>query len=90
MSQPQEPESEAKPKLITPVAIVTDLAASAVFFLVFWLFILPPHVPAFTPVPVYFWSAYTAFCLTGVFWIGLQLFRVTLARQRLDRVQSRA
>jgi len=89
-AQEDKPEAPAKDKLITPLGIVVDLALAGLFFMVFTLFILPPHVPAFQTGPLYFFSAYTALCLTGVFWIGLQLFRVTYARQKLDRQKVRS
>jgi hypothetical protein len=40
------------------------------------------HASATTPMWINIQAAYTASCLTGVFWLALQMFRVVLRFHR--------
>ena len=75
-----------KPKLITKQAVVIDLVLTVVFFV--WITsILKKHVPwsEAGETAVLLGAAYCGACLAGVFWMALNLFRVTLADQMLPR-----
>jgi len=75
-----------KPKLITKQAVVIDLVLTVVFFV--WITsILKKHVPwsEAGETAVLLGAAYCGLCLAGVFWMALNLFRVTLADQMLPK-----
>ena len=71
-------------KLVTPVSLVIDLILVVGFF-VFMYFRLKSHVPSNDPQMIQLWGAITSACLTGVFWLALQMFRVVLRAQRAAR-----
>jgi nicotinamide riboside transporter PnuC len=75
-----------KPKLITKQAVIIDLVLTVVFFV--WITsILKKHVPwaEAGQTAVLLGAAYCGLCLAGVFWMALNLFRVTLADQMLQK-----
>ena len=47
----------------------------------FFTWILRSHVPSNDPVFIWLWGAITASCLTALFWLALQMFRVVLRAQ---------
>lgn len=57
-----------------------NLAATAVVF-VFFTWVLQPFVPATRPVVVLGISAFTATCLSGVFFLALNMFRCVMQDQ---------
>ncbi|OIO59896.1 MAG: hypothetical protein COZ46_00485 [Verrucomicrobia bacterium CG_4_10_14_3_um_filter_43_23] len=71
-------------KLISKGGIFFDLLLTAAFF-VFMTTVCIPHVPAQTETMRLIFGIYGSTCLTGVFWLALQLFRVT----RVDYARSR-
>ena len=75
-----------KPKLVTKQAVVIDLVLTVVFFVCITS-ILKKHVPwsEAGPTAVLLGAAYCGACLAGVFWMALNLFRVTLADQMLQK-----
>jgi hypothetical protein len=42
-------------------------------------------VPSDDPKMILIWGLYTTSCMCGVFWLALQMFRVTLRAQREAR-----
>lgn len=68
-------------KLVTPLGALIDVVLAGVVFLVFFLVIIPPHVPFHETVWKYFFSAYTSVVMAGFAWLALSLFRVTLIDQ---------
>lgn len=74
MSQPEE-------KLVTPLSLIVDLVLLVAFF-AFMFGVLKSHVPSSDPKMINLWSALATSCLTGVFWLALQMFRVVLRAQR--------
>jgi hypothetical protein len=62
--------------LVTKKGVFVDLVLSVLFFL-FMREVLVPHVPSQDPTSVFIVSSMTAFCMTGVFWIAANMFRVT-------------
>ena len=69
-------QTEDKP-LVSKTGIVVDLILSVSFF-AFMFWVLMPHVPSYDPNTVYIVAGMTSFCMTGVFWIAANMFRVTL------------
>jgi len=67
-------------KLVGPAGIIIDIVLTGVFF-VFMCGVIYPHTPDFSERGKQLSAAYTSLCLTGVFWITLQCFRVTFADQ---------
>ncbi len=75
-----------KPKLITKHGVVLDLILTVVFFV--WInSILKKHVPwaEASDTAILLGASYCGACLSGVFWLALSLFRVTLADQMLQK-----
>lgn len=67
------------------------LGLSIVLSLVFWASftrLLLPFVPAETPGWAYFFSGFTAFCLTGVFFLAVHMFQLVLQEHRKARRES--
>jgi hypothetical protein len=71
-------------KLVTPVSLVVDLILVVGFF-IYMFFTMKSHVPSNDPKMIMLWAALTSACLTGVFWLALQMFRVVLRAQRAAR-----
>ena len=69
-------QAEDKP-LVSKTGIVVDLILSKAFFL-FMFWVLMPHVPSYDPKTIYIVAGMTSLCMTGVFWIAANMFRVTL------------
>jgi hypothetical protein len=75
-----------RPKLVTKTGVAIDLAVTALFFV--WMTgILKKHVPweEAGPDAVLLGAAYCSLCLSGVLWLALSLFRVTLVDQVFQR-----
>ena len=67
-------------KLTSPVSLVVD----AVLVLGFFFFIyslVASHVPSNDPKMVLLWGGLTSACMSGVFWLAVQMFRVVLKAQ---------
>ena len=74
--------SDRKPA--SPASRVLDAGLTlAVFAFLTWL--LAPHVPSNDPFYIWLWGAIGASCLTGVFWLCLQMFRAVLRAQLASR-----
>jgi len=73
MAQPAE-------KLTSPVSLVVDAVLVIGFFLYLYS-LVSTHVPSPNPKWVMFWGAMCAACMTGVFWLCVQMFRVVLRAQ---------
>ncbi len=72
-----QPES----KLTSPASLFVD-AVLVVAFFVFIYKAIAPHVPSNDPKMTLLWGMLCASCLTGVFWLVVQMFRVVLRAQR--------
>jgi hypothetical protein len=62
-------------------ALALDAVLTLVVF-VFFTWILHTHVPSQDPFYIWLWGALSALCLTALFWLALQMFRVVLRAQR--------
>ncbi len=58
-----------------------DSVLTLVAFVIFFL-ICRRHVPSEDPTMINLWGAFTAACMTGVFWFALHMFKATLRGQR--------
>jgi len=79
MAQPDQMENLASP---------ASLAVDAVVVLGFFAYIfavIAPHVPSTDHKMILLWGGLAASCLSGVFWLALQMFRVVLRAQREGR-----
>jgi hypothetical protein len=75
-----------RPKLVTKTGAILDVALTALFFV--WMTgILTKHVPweEAGETAVLLGAAYCSLCLSGVLWLALSLFRVTLVDQIFQR-----
>jgi hypothetical protein len=90
MSQPTAPHSPdiKLEKLTSPVGLVVD-AILVVGFFAFLFSLLKSHVPSNDPMMVFIWAGLTSGCMSGVFWLAIQMFRVVLTAQRLAKKQKR-
>ena len=67
-------------KLVTPVSLVVDAVLVIGFFIgIFTL--VRSHVPSNDPKMVYLWGGMASACISGVFWLAVQMFRVVLRAQ---------
>jgi hypothetical protein len=80
-------EPEQMQKLTTPVSLAVDAVLVIVFFIYMYT-VVSTHVPSTDPKMILLWGVYTDLCLTGVFWLALQMFRVTYRAQREARKHS--
>lgn len=76
--------ADHRPSLFPPGCNRLILPLTALFFL-FFTWALRPFVPDERATVVWVVSAFTASCLTGVFFIAAHMFRVVLADQRSRR-----
>ena len=74
MAQPEE-------KLVTPVSLIVDLILVIAFF-AYMFTVCRAHVPSDDPKMITLWGALGSACLTGVFWLAVQMFRVVFRFQR--------
>lgn len=75
-------------KLTSPVSLVVDAVLVIGFFL--YLFsLLKSHVPSNDIKMVFVWAGLTSACMSGVFWLAIQMFRVVLSAQLLAKKQKR-
>lgn len=77
MSQPEK-------KPVNFVEIAIDLALCAGVF-VFFKSLIVPHVPSTDPKMVTLWSALASSCMTGVFWLAMQMVKVVFRFQVASR-----
>ena len=73
--------AQSEEKHVTPVSLVVDLELVVAFF-AYIFSILKSHVTSTDPKMITLWGALATSCLTGVFWLALQMFRVVLRAHR--------
>lgn len=74
--------SEKKP--FSVVTLLIDLALTAVAFVIFYS-LVHSHVPSSDPKMIMLWGGLTAGCMSGVFWLAWQMFKVVFQFQRASR-----
>ena len=76
--------SQQEGKSTTPGSLAVDaVLVVALFTLIYSL--VAPHVPSNDRVWIVTWGGLTAACMSCVFWLCIQMFRVVLKAQRANR-----
>jgi hypothetical protein len=76
--------AQSDTKLTSPASLAVDAVLVIAFFLfIYWL--VSPHVPSNDKSMILLWGGLCSACMTGVFWLCIQMFRVVLRAQRADR-----
>jgi hypothetical protein len=65
----------------TAASLAIDAVLVLAFFAVLYR-LVSPHVPSNDPKMILLWGGLCSACMSGVFWICLQMFRVVLRAQR--------
>ena len=73
---------EKKP--FSPVNLVLDLVLVAAAFTLFYS-LVNSHVPSSDPEMIRLWGGLAAGCMSGVFWLALQMLKVVFRFQRDSR-----
>ena len=73
--------SKPEAKSISPLSLVVDAVAVIGFFLYLYS-VVSAHVPSNDKKMTMLWGGLTAACMSGVFWLCIQMFRVVLKAQR--------
>lgn len=71
----------SKEKSFTSLSVAVDAVLVAGFFVLMFT-LLRPHVPSDSALNITIWAVLTSACMTGTFWIAIQMFRVVLKGQR--------
>lgn len=74
-------------KFTTPASIAVDLVLVLAFFAYIYT-IVAPHVPTTDKSMTLVWGALCAACMSGVFWMCIQMFRVVLRAQLEARAKK--
>lgn len=72
---------QSEKKFVTPASILIN-AVLVIGFFIYMFGVLKPHVPSTDPKMINLWAALTSACLSGTFWICIQMFRVVYRAQR--------
>jgi uncharacterized membrane protein (DUF106 family) len=68
-------------KLVTPVSLMVDAVLVIVFFIYMYT-VVSTHVQSHSHRMIMFWGVMCSLCVTAVFWLALQMFRVVVKAQR--------
>lgn len=74
-------QSQSETKFTSPVSLVVDAVLVVAFFLYIYT-VVSPHVPSNDPHWIRIWGGLCAACMSGVFWLCVQMFRVVFRAQR--------
>lgn len=72
--------AQSEQKNVTPVSLLIDAVLVIGFFAILFS-VVKSHVPSNDPKMITLWSGLTAGCMSGVFWLCIQMFRVVLRAQ---------
>lgn len=78
------PMSSSEKKGFSFVGLVIDLVLVAAFFSFFY-YVLQPHVPSNDPTMIRLWATLAAGCMSGVFFLALQMMKTVFRFQRANR-----
>lgn len=76
--------AQSDSKLVTPVSLAVDAVLVLGFFL-FMTSVLASHVPSNDKSNVLIWAGLAAACMSGVFYLALQMFRLVYRAQKRAR-----
>jgi uncharacterized membrane protein (DUF106 family) len=68
-------------KLVTPVSLLVD-AVLVILFFIYMYTVTSTHVTSSDHRMIVLWGLITSACITAVFWLALQMFRVVVMAQR--------
>jgi hypothetical protein len=68
-------------KLVTPGSLMVD-AILVIAFFIYMYTVVSTHVQSHSHRMIMFWGAACSLCMTAVFWLALQMFRVVVKAQR--------
>ena len=74
MAQPEQ-------KFASPATLLVDALLMVAFFVVIYR-LVSPHVPSNDPKMIMIWGGLCTACMSGVFWLCIQMFRVVVRAQR--------
>jgi hypothetical protein len=72
--------AQSAEKLTSPVSLVVDAVLVIAFFL-FIYSLVSTHVQSHDPKMILLWGGLCAACMSSVFWLCIQMFRVVLRAQ---------
>jgi uncharacterized membrane protein (DUF106 family) len=78
---------EKKAKLVTPLSLLVDAVLVIAFFLYMYT-VVSTHVQSHSHRMILFWGVLCSLCMTVVFWLALQMFRVVVKAQREGPIRS--
>ena len=76
--------AQSEEKFTSPASLVVDLILVVAFFVILFG-VLKSHVPSTDPKMITLWAALGTSCMTGVFWLALQMFRVVFRAYRASQ-----
>ena len=76
--------AQPEPKTVTAGTILVDAILCIAFFLYLYS-LVSIHVPSNDKSMILLWGGLCAACMTGVFWLCIQMFRVVLRAQLASR-----
>lgn len=71
-------------RFTTPVTLIVDTILMVLFFAGIYS-LVQSHVPSNDKSMIMLWAGLTSACMTAVFWLCIQMFRVVLRAQLADR-----
>lgn len=77
MTQPNQ-------KHVTPTSLAVDAVLVLTFFS-FMFLIVRTHVQSHDPVMITLWGGLTSACMSSVFWLAIQMFRVVYRAQKASK-----
>ncbi|MBK9989197.1 MAG: hypothetical protein IPP19_00285 [Verrucomicrobia bacterium] len=76
--------SQTNQKLVTPTSLAVD-AVLVIAFFGFIFSIVRSHVQSHDPVMITIWAGLTSACMSCVFWLAIQMFRVVYRAQKASK-----
>lgn len=73
--------AQSEQKSLSPLSLAVDAVLVIAFFVLLFNMV-KIHVPSTNPKMITLWSGLTAACMSGVFWLCIQMFRVVYKAQR--------
>jgi hypothetical protein len=73
--------AQSENKRRSTASLAVDAVLVLAFFALFYR-LVSTHVPSNDPKMILLWGGLCAACMSGVFWLCLQMFRVVLRAQR--------
>jgi hypothetical protein len=80
------PSAQSKFAGFNPVQIAVDFALCGLFFALIFYFVRS-HVMSKDQTMIVIFSTYTTLCVTGAFWLALQMLRVVIKGERILKAE---